>query len=164
MLKYALYLLRKSSAVGGTKYCHGEKASDFLGLESEAIVVLPKSNTQQSGTLCRLVEYLEVLLSFSCSLKTKQNTLMHSFSGIKVKIFETGIRYHFKLRIGKWKQCVGKVIFLLACQLSVLEVGSLFSLAYEHDGKLMMSRWKSDDKCCLVTCCSVCLLVMENNL
>lgn len=35
--------------------------------------------------------------------------------------------------------------------MSVLEVGSLFSLAYEHDGKRMMSRWKSDDKCCLVT-------------
>ena len=35
--------------------------------------------------LCRPVEYLEVVFSFSCSLKTKQNTLMHSFSGIKVK-------------------------------------------------------------------------------
>ena len=45
MLKYALYLLRKSSAVGDTKYYHGEKASDFLRLESEAIVVLPKSNS-----------------------------------------------------------------------------------------------------------------------
>lgn len=84
----------------------------FLRLKSEALMALPKT-ALLSRMLFRLVECYRYSFFFLLFVKKKKNNKPLYACALKFQSKNPKVvfRYNFKLRIGKCKEHIGKVIF-----------------------------------------------------